>query len=80
MILPTKHLSEDRALLSVGAALLRRLQEPTTVTGLWERSRQLSPAEGGGTLNYDWFILALDLLYIVGAVELKDGLLWRVAR
>lgn len=80
MILPTKHLAEDRALLSVGAALLRRLREPMTVSALWEESRRLTAAEGGGELSYDWFVLALDLLYIVRAVELSDGLIQRSAR
>ena len=80
MILPTKHLAEDRALLSVGAALLRRLRQPTTVSALWNQSRTLRTEEGGGALSYDWFILALDLLFILGAIEIDRGLLRRTAR
>ncbi len=36
MILPAKHLSQDRALLTVGARLLAHLSQPLTVSALWE--------------------------------------------
>ncbi|WP_420851332.1 ABC-three component system middle component 6 [Parashewanella hymeniacidonis] len=31
-----------------------------------------------GDVPYDWFILALDFLYIVGAIEEKQGLIIKV--
>jgi hypothetical protein len=74
VILPTKRLSEDRSLLGVGADLLRLLDQPKTVSRLWEetqKSRQVGP--GSSKLPYDWFILSLDLLYVIGAVELRSG-------
>lgn len=76
MILPTKGLALDRALLSVGAEILRRLDRPKTVSRLWEqlRQRQSSLLEA---ISYDWFLLALDLLYLCGAVDLEDGQLRR---
>lgn len=76
MILPTKGLAVDRALLSVGGEVLRRLDRPTTVSKLWDqiRRRQSSLLE---SVPYDWFVLSLDLLFIVGAVELEDGRLRR---
>jgi hypothetical protein len=72
MILPTKGLAPDRALLSVGAEVLRRLDRPKSVSRLWEqvRHRESSLLE---SIPYDWFILALDLLYLYGAVEFDDG-------
>ena len=76
MILPTKRLHQDRALLAVGAEVLRRLDEPKTVSRLWDgiqkayRGRAASP-----TLTYDWFILSLDLLFAVNAVRLNHGLI-----
>lgn len=78
MILPSKHLSQDRALLTVGARILRHLTRPMTVSALWEhlprrgRSGRSAPA-----LSYDGFVLALDLLFLLGAVELRSGLLSR---
>jgi hypothetical protein len=80
MILPTKHIQPERALLSVGGELLGYLREPTTVSRLWDEVRNRRGMEGTPSpINYDWFILALDLLYIIGAVEFKRGLIRRVA-
>ena len=79
MILPTKHLSQDRALLSVGARLLARLIRPKTVSALWEEVSQPPDAEDGKkpSLRYDAFVLTLDLLFLMGAIEFRDGLLRR---
>ena len=78
MILPTKHLAQDRALLTVGARILPRLVQPKTVSALWEELSGVTPSMNkSGTLRYDGFVLALDLLFLVGAVQLKDGLLTR---
>lgn len=77
MILPSKHLSHERALLTVGATILRCLQQPMTVSALWEN--MLCPAEGYtvAPIRYDGFVLALDLLFLVGAIDLQNGLLRR---
>ena len=72
MILPTKHISENEAILSVGATILRHLDSPITVSGLWERTKVESNV---GT--FERFVLAADLLFIIGAIELRDGLLVR---
>jgi hypothetical protein len=78
MILPSKHLSQDRALLSVGAEILLHLSRPVTVSALWEQMR-CSPRSQRITssLRYDAFVLALDLLFLVNALDLRDGLLVR---
>lgn len=68
MILPTKHLTPAQSLLGVGARLLERLDRPKTVNQLWEESRA-DPS----VATFDRFVLALDLLYLVRAVELTDG-------
>lgn len=75
MILPTKHLSQERALLTVGAALLTGLDRPMTISALWQRVDGTSSVAP----SFDWFVLALDLLYVLGAVDLRDGLLVRGA-
>jgi hypothetical protein len=62
----------DRALLSIGADILRRLDRPKTVSLLWDsvRDRKSSLLE---TVSYDWFLLSLNLLYALGAIDLEDG-------
>jgi hypothetical protein len=78
MILPTKHLSADRALLTLGARTLRALDEPRTVSALWDRLRAHRAARSGQSpLSYDWFVLSLDLLFMVGAISYQDGLIVR---
>jgi hypothetical protein len=78
MILPAKHLRSDRALLGLGAELLGLLAEPKTVSRLWE---ELQVARHGkptaSPVTFDWFVLALDLLYGMKAVDLDGGLLKR---
>jgi len=74
MILPGKHLQQDRALLGVGAEILGHLDEERTVSELWERVRA---ARGpiATPLSFDWFILALTFLYAVMAIDFSDGVI-----
>ena len=78
MILPSKHLSQDRALLTVGATILRLLSRPMTVSALWEEMPRLTAGQKSPPpLRYDGFVLTLDMLFLLGAIELRDGLLLR---
>ena len=78
MILPTKHLTQDRALLTVGARILLSLEHPITVSALWEQlSRDSTSPTAQNSLRYDAFVLALDLLFLMGTIQLSDGLLKR---
>lgn len=79
MILPTKHLAQDRALLTVGAKILPCLTQPITVSALWEQlSRETASVAKPRPLGYDAFVLTLDLLFLMGAIQLNDGLLTRI--
>ncbi|MNT13049.1 hypothetical protein D3C72_1480040 [compost metagenome] len=78
MILPTKYLPHDRALLSVGAEILAQLKEPRTVSELWECVREDRMKRVAATpLSFDWFVLALNLLYAVTAVDFSNGVVRR---
>jgi hypothetical protein len=76
MILPTKHIRPERSLLFVGGDILRCLRDPMTVSRLWDEIR-CSFGEGSEPrpITYDWFILALDLLYMMGAIDIERGLI-----
>jgi hypothetical protein len=81
MILPTKRLPQDRALLAVGADVLTMLARPQTVSKLWDelktrRSEQILSTP----LPFDWFLISLSLLFAMGAVELRNGRLHRARR
>ncbi len=71
MILPTKGIPPGRALVSLGADILRLLTETKTVSRLWEDFRNSKVTSTDVT--FDWFILSLDLLFLVGAVEFDRG-------
>lgn len=80
MILPSKHLPQDRALLTIGAALLQHLSHPVTVSALWEQMpHAVVDQKASSPMRYDGFVLALDLLFLMGAIELHEGLLVRGA-
>ena len=81
MILPNKHVRTERALIGVGAEVLETLHEPMTVSRLWDEVRQRrSVASPNAPIDYNWFILALDLLFAMGTLETKRGILHRVSR
>lgn len=69
MILPSKHIPLDRSLLGAGAVLLSLLDAPLTTTAIWDRAK-LAPEIG----TYGRFVLVLDFLYAIGAIDTLDGL------
>lgn len=78
MILPSKHLRSERALLTIGADILVKLKRPCTVSKLWDDIREERRQKHAPTrFSYDWFILALCLLFILGTVSFEDGILKR---
>lgn len=77
MILPTKYLSHDRALLSIGGEILKYLEEPRTVSALWDCVRDAHNYKRAATpVSFDWFVLALNLLYAISAVEYREGVVY----
>lgn len=76
MILPNKHLLSQDSLIGVGGLLLTRIRPSgTTVSRLWEGVRNRREV---GT--YDRFILALDTLYLLGYLDMEDGMLTKRER
>lgn len=72
MILPSKHIPQNQALLGIGAVLLQEIEQPQTVTSLWERVRS-HPAVG----TFERFVLALDMIHIMGLTVLTNGMVER---
>lgn len=81
MITPTKGVRTDRSLLYIGGQILSNLDEPTTVSAAWESLARKRTQQGQDTtLTFDWYVLALDLLYALGAVRLSNGLITKVIK
>lgn len=72
MILPTKNIKIQYSLLNCGAIILERLDDRDTVSAIWEKVSIVD-----ALLNYDKFVLAMDFLYMIGAIEYKNGLIVR---
>jgi hypothetical protein len=72
-LLPNKHIPLRSSPLGVGAYLLEKLDRPASISGLWDRCRQ-----SNDVATFERFIVALDLLFVLGALRLEDSLLVRV--
>lgn len=70
MILPTKGIPPQQALVALGAEILRQLTEAKTVSQLWHDFKANDQRHGSRS-TFDWFVLSLDLLFMVGAVEIE---------
>ncbi len=68
LLLPNKYMREQTTILAAGAAVLRELQRPRTISWLRDRLRSESSIPTMHRLA-----LALDLLYALGLVEFEDG-------
>ena len=78
MILPTKGIPPHKTLLTLGGEVLRALDETKTVSRLWDDFRKQSDQRA--EVTFDWFVLGLDLLFLLGAIELERGRIRRAAR
>jgi hypothetical protein len=77
VILPTKGLSEHRALLTIGSEVLESLGGPRSVTAVWTSYADHHRADRE-RVTFDWFTQALALLYAVGLITItSDGYLSR---
>lgn len=72
MILPTKHLSAERSLLGIGSEILSILEEPKSVSRLWT-DLQNRRGDKANRVTFDWFVLALNLLHTLDAVDMERG-------
>ena len=78
MILPTKHLSPDRAIITVASEILGLINNRSTVSSVWNDIQDKHRASmRQGEIPYDWFILSLDFLYLISAIDENHGNLTR---
>jgi hypothetical protein len=80
MVLPTRKLSPPNSLIYIGGTILGVLDEPKTISRTWEEfktRRKTSSETSAAHISYDWFVLALDLLFLMGAIELVQGRLYK---
>lgn len=74
MILPTKHIRIAESIVGLGGILLSYIsKKPSTIEELWSALQHAMKNELKGTYhNFDNLVLALDFLYITGAITLNS--------
>ena len=73
MIVPTKGVSSSRALITVGGEIIDALEQPMTVSGLWDVICDKYSEPPDAKIGFDWYVLALDMLFALGVVGFGDG-------
>lgn len=75
MILPSKHINLSESLLGLGGVLLEiLLRQPRSLDSLWQEYSKINNRKDiyPAYHSFDNVILAVDLLYIIGAVEINS--------
>lgn len=78
MILPTKHTPIEQSLIGFGGYLLEILKEKYSIDTLWKKYQDdLKKKVFIGNHSFDNMLLTLVLLYSLGIIEEKDGVIKR---
>ena len=74
MILPNKYLTEDETLIGYGALILSKIQIQKRLSDLWEELKKEQVLD-----NYELFVLTLDMLFILGLIDVKNNYLFVIS-
>lgn len=72
--MPNKYMRENETLIGVGSILLKHLSVERTLSDLWDSVKEISCVG-----NFERFVLGLDLLFVLGLVEINNDKLVKVA-
>ena len=74
MILPKKQLSLNESFFGFGAFLLEHINSPISVDELWGYYKDSYESKKYPVkFSFDQFIMALDYLFIIGAIKENEG-------
>jgi len=75
MILPSKHIRFSESLMGLGGILLSFINEPKSVDEIWFKYSEInnSKSKFPAYHNFDNVILALNYLYLIGAIEINSN-------
>lgn len=74
MILPTKGISPERSLIAIGSFVLANAESPRSPSEIWHSYVRSGPRS---YVTYEWFCLAVSLLFAMDLVEMSGDLLER---
>ncbi len=76
MILPSKHISNCESLLGLSSILMQFLNLPISIDDLWMKFENINNSEEFPTYHsFDNVVLAIDLLFLLGKVDIDNNLL-----
>ena len=73
MIMPSKYVREEEAIIGVGNILLQHIKGSINISSLWENVKT-----NHAVVTFDRFVIALDFLYILGIIDIKQNDIMRV--
>jgi len=75
MIIPDKNILLRYSILGAGTKIITELNIAQTVSSLWEKTRNYDEIN-----NFEKFVLILDFLYMMGLLELENGIVRKVVK
>ena len=75
MLMPTKHIKTENALIGVGGEVLALLDHDKTVSRLFHDLQEKRRNNDLATIHFDWFLLAVDFLFSTGAIQFEAGVM-----
>lgn len=73
MIMPSKYVREEEAIIGVGSILLQHIKNNINISTLWENVKT-----NHIVVTFDRFVIALDFLYILGIIDVKQNDIVRI--
>ncbi len=78
MYLPSKFISNEQSLLNIGGQILKNLNQPRSISSLWEVVKTWRHNKNiKSPLPFWWFSMALNSLFALGVIELKAEMIVR---
>jgi len=73
MILPSKHVKIAESLFGLGGIIMNILNKPKDLDNIWAEFERLNNTDFFPAYhNYDNFILAIDLLFLLNLIKLNE--------
>lgn len=72
--MPTKHIKTENAIIGVGAEVLAQLNRDKTVSILFNDLQEWRRKNNLATIQFDWFLLSMDFLFLIGAIRFEAGI------
>lgn len=76
MIMPTKYIKENESLLGLGALIIKEINdEGSNLSLIWDNLKG-----NEDIFNFKRFILTLDMLFLLGLIDIKNNRIIKVSQ